>query len=51
MLFAGARVPGTTPDPEVILPVPLPMNILQGELRQTERGQYILPLFEEIIEA
>jgi hypothetical protein len=40
-----------TPGPEVIPPVPLPVNILQGELKQTERGQYILPLFEEIIEA
>jgi hypothetical protein len=49
ILFEGARVPGMTPDPAVIPPAPLPVNIIQGELKQTAHGQYILPLFEEMI--
>jgi hypothetical protein len=45
----GQGVPGMTPDPETIPPVPVPTNVMHGEFKQTEKGQYILPLFEDLV--
>lgn len=42
----GGDVPGLTPDPEQVPPVPAPINIVRGTMQQTKTGQIILPLFE-----
>lgn len=47
----GQGAPGMTLDPETIPPVPVPTNIVYGEFKQTEKGQYILPLFDELLKA
>jgi len=46
----GQSVRGVTPNPETIPPQPPQEHILRGELKQTVNGQYILPLFDELVE-
>jgi hypothetical protein len=46
VLFESAGV-GVTPDPEVVPAQPADQNVMVGELKETEMGQYIMPLFEE----
>jgi hypothetical protein len=45
-LFGSVGV-GVTPDPDVVPARPADRNVMVGELKETETGQYIMPLFEE----
>jgi len=49
ILFDAPAPAVLTPDIEKVAPIPMPQNILTGEFKQTEKGQYVLPLFESLV--
>ncbi|HML21841.1 MAG TPA: N-6 DNA methylase [Aggregatilinea sp.] len=49
LLFESVPVMLVAPEPEPLF-APVAENVMRGELKQTDTGQYVLPLFDELIE-
>jgi hypothetical protein len=48
LMFEMVPMMQVQPESEPLF-APVPANIMQGTLKQTEKGQYVLPLFEDLV--